>query len=206
MEGAGSSGGSECQGGREGLWGTVIWRGRGGQGHVGDFRVQALVPAWEIREDRGWDVAQSGEAGRGDSPPFFSPRGGMAEGELACGFRVPVRGTAGVWGWKEEKQEGQDGPSVVHRGEGLLEEKGSEPFSHLRILLLLSLRSQIKDVYFLCCAFSTYKVGVVLRLLNSGSKALESPARGHLSHAVNACRRMQEGATCMLAGLSVTLN
>lgn len=92
----------------------VIWTGLGGQGHIGGFRVQALVPAWEIREVRRWDMAQVGEAG-GDSLPFFSLRGGVAQGELACGFRVPVAGTAGVWGWEEEKQEGQDGPSVVHQ-------------------------------------------------------------------------------------------
>lgn len=73
-------------------------------------------------------------------------------------------------------------------------------------MLLLSLRTQIKDVCFLCRAFSTYKVGVLLPLLNSGSKALVSSARGCLSHAANACSQMQEGGTCMLAGMSVTLN
>lgn len=42
----------------------------------------------------------------------------MAKGELACDFRVPVRGTVGGWGWKEERKEGQDGPSVVHQVRG----------------------------------------------------------------------------------------
>lgn len=53
-------------------------------------------------------------------------QGGVVKGELAGGLRVP--GTAEVWGWKEEKQEDQDGPS----GQGLLQEEGSEsPFSSL---------------------------------------------------------------------------
>ena len=73
--------GSERRGGREGFWGAVIWRGLAGQGHISDFRVQALVPAWEIRKDRGWDVAHAG-----DSLPFFSPRGGVAEGETGLWF------------------------------------------------------------------------------------------------------------------------
>lgn len=54
--------------------GAVIWRGLGGQGHISDFRVQALVPAWEIREGGGWNVAQTGEAGGGQSAFLLSQR------------------------------------------------------------------------------------------------------------------------------------
>lgn len=34
--------------------GAVVQRVLGGQGHADDFRVYALVPAWEIREDVMW--------------------------------------------------------------------------------------------------------------------------------------------------------
>lgn len=65
----------------------------------------------------------------GGSLPFCSPRGGVAEGELACGFRVPVRGTVwGSWAGRRKKQEGQDGPPVVHRVKGCLSRKDLSVF------------------------------------------------------------------------------
>lgn len=148
---------------------------------MGDIGVQGLVAARDTREMEG-GVAQ-------DSLCHRSRAGGKGTGR--CAWGAGRRGEAGGSGWSISAASGRG----FSRGEDL-RVLFSSPNLHV---LLLSWRSQIKGVYFSCCPFSTYKIGALLPLV----------ALKHLRalHEVTCpSLPMQEGGTCMLAQLSVTLN
>lgn len=100
-------------------------------------------------------------------------QGGVVKGELAGGLRVP--GTAEVWGWKEEKQEDQDGPLAEHPVRGCSRRKDLRVLSHpsyLHVLLPLSLRSQTKEMPVgrnrMCHRVRTMPIMVMQRSLSGG--------------------------------------